>query len=691
MTLSRLFDPSSVAVIGASRTERRIGHEVMANLNQGFTGDLYPVNPHAEEILGLRSYSSLSEISADVDLAVICIPAKMVIDVLRECGECGTNNVVIISAGFKETGEDGKAREEKLTKVAKDYRLNVVGPNSLGVISTKSGLNASFAEQMAPEGRVSFMSQSGAFCTAVLDWANESGLGFNGFVSLGNKAVLDEVDFMKEWDRDPDTDVILGYLEGINRGREFIDVTRKVTTSTPVIVVKSGRTEEGAKAVSSHTGTIAGSEVAYDTALDQGGAIRAENIEEMFDFATVLNQQPLPKGNQVGILTNTGGPGVMATDALEKYDLDLARLTDSTLANLDRMLSPLADHHNPVDLTGDADEQDYGQALRYMLEDESVDAVVALSAPAAIISYAKLAAIIAEAKSDYDKPILSCLMGSPLKGEARSHLEQAGIPNYFDPARAIRSLGALNSYRDIQNRSYASPKTYTVNRNSVKQIIDQAGSTREHQLGIDRINLLSDYGIPVVDSIIASSAQEAKQFASNRDSKIVMKVASPDISHKSEVGGVKIDISPDNAEQAYSNLLNEVRSNASHAAIDGVIVQPQIHGQELIIGIDRDPQFGPLLMFGLGGIYVEVLEDVAFRIPPVSPKEAEDMVTSIKSYPLLTGARGREPVDEQSVVDVICRVSQLVCDFPDIVEMDINPLYANSEGVVAVDFRLKVD
>ncbi len=543
---------------------------------------------------------------------------------------------------------------------------------------------------MALPGNISFMSQSGAFCTAVLDWANEVGMGFNHFVSLGNKAVLDEIDLIEEWNRDRNTDVILGYLEGIERGAKFIEVAEEVTKDTPIIVVKSGKTDEGASAAASHTGTITGSEDAYDAAFTQSGVIRAENIEELFDFGSILAHQKPPQNKKVGILTNAGGPGVMAADALDGYGLELAELQKETLEKLEGVLSSLASRKNPIDLTGKADEEDYREALSYIIEDENVGAVLAMSAPAAIFSYPELTEILADARKKTDKPIVGTLMGGQLEPEAQENLKTAGVPNYFDPARAVRSLSVLVKYGEIQQKEKSAPPDFSVDREAAASKIRKARSAGTRTLGLESMEILEDYGIPALSAALARSAEEAEELASGFNSSAVLKVDSPDIIHKSDAGGVKVGVKLAEIRQQFDHMMNTLKNNRPEAEINGIRVQETGEGEEVIIGLNRDHQFGPLIMFGLGGVYVEVLEDVAYRVAPVSPLQAREMIRSIKGYPILKGIRGNPGVDIESLVDIVLRVSGLAVDNPEITELDLNPIIASPDCARVADVRMSL-
>ena len=691
MSLTDLFHPSSVAVIGASRRKGEVGREVLTNLIESFEGEIFPVNPKADRLEGLKCYDRVSHVSADVDLAVIAVPASIVPDVLNECSDSGIKDAIVVSGGFKEVGEEGAKLEEQLKLIARDNGMNVIGPNSLGVISTSSNLNATFAQRMALPGNISFMSQSGAFCTAVLDWANEVGMGFNHFVSLGNKAVLDEVDLIEEWDRDEGTEVILAYLEGIDRGSRFIERAKDVTTTTPIVVVKSGKTEEGASAAASHTGTLTGSDDAYDAAFDQSGVIRAHNIEELFDFGSILAHQGPPENRKVGILTNAGGPGVMATDALEGYGLKLARLQDETLDNLEGVLSSLASRQNPIDLTGKADEDDYREALNYMIEDENVGSVLAMSAPAAIFSYPELTQILADAREKTDKPIVGALMGGQLEPEAQENLKEAGVPNYFDPARAVRALSALVKYGDVKEMDRSTPSQFSVRKEEAEEKIEKLRKSGSQVIGLEGLEVLDSYGIPTVPADIARSPEEAADIAEDIGSLVVLKVDSPQIIHKSDAGGVRIGVEPADVAWEFRSMMENLTDTRPEAEITGIRVQEMVDGEEVIVGLKRDPQFGPLVMFGLGGIYVEVLKDVSFRVAPFSAHQAREMVKSINGYPILEGVRGKEGVEIDSLVDIVQRVSKFAVDHPKIGELDLNPVMASSDGARVADVRFRLE
>ncbi|MCU4750541.1 acetate--CoA ligase family protein [Halobacteria archaeon AArc-curdl1] len=691
--LRDLFAPESVAVVGATDREGAVGHAILENLVADYVGDIIPVNPNRESVLGLECYPDVAS-APPVDLSVIVVPPSIVLEAIRESAKAGVENVVVITAGFSETGSDGAARERELRELADEYDLNLVGPNSLGIMNTRSGMNATFGPENALDGSVSFMSQSGAFITAVLDWANEQGIGFRDVVSLGNKSVLDETDFVEEWGSDPETDVIIGYLEGIDRGDQFVEVAREVSDDTPIVLVKSGRTDAGAQAASSHTGAIAGSEVAYETGLEQAGVLRARSVQELFDWARALSGLPTPDTDGVAVVTNAGGPGVLTTDAVGDANLGMANFTDETIDRLAETMPDEANVYNPIDVIGDADIERFETALDIALEDPNVGSAVVVSAPTAVLEYDRLAEVVIEQRDAHDKPIVTSLMGGSRSRAAEEVLREFGIPNYFDPARAVSGLDALARYRDIKTAQRDEPERFDVDRERAREILETARSRTGNRLGVEAMDLLEAYGIPTPRGEIVSDPEAAQDVAADIDGDVVLKIVSPDISHKSDIGGVRVGVSDEDVYDAYEDVVSNARNYQPDASIVGVQVQEMLDlegSTETIIGVNRDPQFGPLLLFGLGGIFVEILEDTSVRVAPIGEDEAQAMVEDIKAAPLLRGARGREPADIESVVESIQRLSQLVTDFPSILELDVNPLVVGPEGVQAIDLRLTVD
>ncbi|MFW5978281.1 MAG: acetate--CoA ligase family protein, partial [Halohasta sp.] len=562
-----------------------------------------------------------------------------------------------------------------------------------GLISTATGLDATFLQGRPPAGSLSLMSQSGAFIAAVIGWATQHGIGFNDVVSLGNEAVLDEVEFLRQWDDDPATDVILTYVEDIDDGRAFIETAQDVTASTPVVVIKSGRTEAGAAAAKSHTGSMAGSDDAYRAAFEQAGVIRAETIQEVFDFGQVLAGQPRPEGDHVAVVTNGGGPGVLTTDAVDDARLSLATFGDETRTALDDLLPDAADITNPLDIIGDADLDRFDAALDTVLADDEVDSAVVLSVPTALYEFDALADRIGDLQAAHGTPVVACLMGGDPADQAAATLADYGIPNYFDPARAVASLETLADYSAVLNREYEPPTEFDVDRDRAHEVLAQADDLDVDYLGVEAMELLEAYGIPTPSGEIAESPEAAAEVAEKIGGPVVMKIVSPEIVHKSDIGGVEVGVVVDDAADTYRAIVDRARSHNA-ASVLGVRVEGLIdpaESTETIIGAKRDSQFGHLLMFGLGGIFVRIYEDTAFRVAPVSRREAVSMTEEIRAAPMLRGARGRTPADVDRLVETIQRVSQLVSDFPVITELDVNPLVVSPEGVSAIDVRVRVD
>ncbi|RKD97196.1 acetate--CoA ligase family protein [Halopiger aswanensis] len=691
--LSELFRPETVGVVGATDREGAVGRAILENLQSDFEGEIVPVNPKRDEVLGLECYEDVAS-APPIDLGVVVVPPPVVLETVRELGEAGTKNVVVITAGFSETGGEGAKRERELREIAAEYDLNVVGPNSLGVMSTPIGMNATFGPENAREGSISFMSQSGAFITAVLDWANEEGIGFKDVVSVGNKSVLDETDFVEEWGDDPETDVIIGYLEDIDDGQGFVRTAREVTDDTPIVLVKSGRTDAGAQAASSHTGAIAGSERAYEAGLEQAGVIRAESVQELFDYARALSGLPEPDSDGVAVITNAGGPGVLTTDAVGDSSLEMADFTDETIDKLAEAMPDEANVYNPIDAIGDADVERFGEALEIALADPNVGSAVVVAAPTAVLEYDGLAETVIEKRDEYEKPVVTSLMGGARARAAEEVLREFGIPNYFDPSRAVAGLDGLARYRDVRERTVDEPAQFDVDRERAREILERAADRDDNRLGVESMDLLEAYGIPTPAGDIVDDPDRAREVAESIDGDVVMKIVSPDITHKSDIGGVKVGVGDEDVYDAYEDLVSRARNYQPDATIIGVQIQEMLdvdESTETIVGMNRDPQFGPLLLFGLGGIFVEILEDTSVRVAPIGEDEARDMIDEIQAAPLLRGARGREPADVDAIVETVQRLSQLVTDFPSILELDVNPLVAGPDGVQAIDLRLTVD
>ena len=692
--LDTFFSPQSVAVIGASRDPEKLGYAVLNNIIQGgFTGKIYPINPKADEILDLVAYPSVLDVPDPIDLAIIVIPSRFVLSALEECGQKAIPSAVIISAGFREAGREGLEQEMTLVKIARKYNMRLIGPNCLGVINTNSPLNATFAAGMPPGGPIAFMSQSGALGTAVLDMAMAGSIGFSKFVSLGNKADVSEIDLMESWGRDPDSRVILMYVEGVPDGQKFIETANWVTREKPVVAIKSGVTDSGSRAVSSHTGSLAGSEAAYKAAFNQAGIIRATSMEALFDYARAFAYQPLLKGDRIGIVTNAGGPGILATDALEHAGLQIPRLSSETTEKLTEFLPGAASAANPVDVLGDALSDRFEFALRQVLDDPVVDGVIVIVTPQAMTEIEETAHAVGRMAQQSDKPVLGCFMGQARIQAGIDVLWQYGVPNYPFPERAAGALGAMSAYRKERERRIFGVIPIDVDKEPVRELFDRVRSEGRVTIGDSEAwGVLRAYGFSVPKTRLASSPEEAVEIAEQFGYPVVMKVASPDILHKTDVGGVKVNLrSPGDVRDAFDLMIYRAGRYVPGARVWGCQVQEMVRGgREVLLGMSRDPQFGPLVAFGLGGIYVEVLKDVSFRIAPFSPREADEMIREIHAYPLLEGVRGEPPADHMAMVDALLRISQLVTDFPEIVELDINPLmvFEEGRGAMAIDMRL---
>lgn len=697
--LEAIFAPQSIAVVGASPNPSRLGHQVLKNIvMNGFAGKIYPIHPSATTVLDLPAYASVLDIPDSLDLAVLVIPVDYVLEVVEACGKKGVRGLVVITAGFKEVGGQGKELERQLLERVRHYNMRMVGPNCLGIIDTLSHLNASFAALMPDEGEIAFMSQSGALCTAILDWSKAQGIGFSRFVSLGNKADVDEVTLLEAWGDDPHSKVILAYLEGITDGERFIQVARQATKKTPVVAIKSGTTAAGTRAASSHTGSLTGSESAYEAAFAQSGILRAGSMEELFDYALAFAYQPPLKGNRVAIVTNAGGPGIITTDAIERSSvagsgLKMADFTPETIQKLRDGLPATANVFNPVDVIGDARSDRYRIALQAVLNDPGVDAAIVLFTPQAASDTEVTAEVIAELANASPKPVLTSFMGAVSLDEALRILNQNRIPNYAFPERAVGALTAMAAHSAWQQRPEPTYASFEVDTARVEALFNNAREAGRVELGeLEAREVMEAYGMRLPASKLARSPEEAIEIAAQIGYPVVMKISSPDILHKSDIGGVKVGLNDATAVRDNFELIEyRARKYSPGAQIAGMLIQEQARkGRELLVGVSRDPQFGPLIAVGMGGIYVEVLRDVAFRLAPISKQEVDEQLRSIRTFPLLRGVRGELPADLEQIEDVVLRVSQLVSDFPEIVEMDINPLvaYNKGEGVIVLDARI---
>jgi len=694
-----LLNPKSVAVIGASRFEGKVGYAVLKNIiDGGYRGRVYPVNPQADNILGLKCYPRVSAIDDEIDMAVVTVPAERVLEVAEECGQVGVKLLAVISAGFKEIGLEGAKRESQLVSIVKRYGMRLLGPNCLGYINTSIGLNASFASRMPPRGHVAFISQSGALLTSLIDRADVEGLAFSKVVSLGNKADLSEVDYLKLLADDPETRAIVLYIEGVERGEEFTRAVREVSAKKPIIALKAGVTEAGARAASSHTGSMAGSEVAYTTALKQFGALKVEELMDLLDAARCFGSQPIPRFGNIVIITNAGGPGILTADACGKLNLRLAHLSAEIVNELRKALPPASSTNNPIDVLGDARAERYEAVLKILSSREDIDCYVVILAPQAMTEPDEVAKLLVDFKSkNPQKVMVTSFLGGPKVASAISTLRSGGIPNYDTPERAVRALGLLIKYKEVQAKQASLLKEgyprHPIDRERIREVISIAMSEGRKTLMPDEAcEVLSACGIRVAPCKIARSPEEAVQAAEYIGYPVALKVASPHIAHKSDVGGVRLDLrTPSDVRLAYHEIIANVSKYVPGATIYGVAVTPMVpQGMEVVVGMHRDPQFGPMIMFGLGGIYVELLREVSFRLAPLTRSEALEMIMETKAYTLLRGFRGGPPRDVDAVVDVILKISTLSTEFKEIQEIDINPLfvYEKFKGCVVVDAKI---
>ncbi len=690
--LDSLFNPGSIAVIGASRDSRKVGHAVLDNLiRYHYHGKLHPVNPASQEILGLKTYPKVSEIGRKIDLAVIAVPARLVPQALIDCVNAGVRQAVILSAGFREVGPEGSRLEQEVKGIASEHSIRILGPNCLGIINTAHNMNATFAAGMLPKGRIAFFSQSGALGIAILDWAIGNKLGFSKFVSLGNKTDLNEIDFIEYFIHDSETDVILGYVEDVVDGKRFLETARAATKVKPIILLKSGGTEAGARAASSHTGALAGSETAFRAAFKQSGIIQAQGIQDLFDNALAFSGRKLPAGDRLLIVTNAGGPGIIAADTAERIGLKLTQMSKKTIESIQRLLPPNASLFNPVDIIGDATSERYALVLREAVRDPFVDGIIVILTPQAMIDVENTAVTIIQTTKSTDKPILSSFMGEMTVRGSVEKLKANSIPNFFYPETAVRAFKSLSDYAVWRNLADERPQTCSFEKRVVKERIDYFLREGKFSLGEeDAMTVLSGYGFRFPGRALARTSKDAASLASEIGFPVVMKVSSPDILHKTDVGGIRLNInSKKEAEDAFIEITSNVKRLMPEAFINGVALYEMVKaGREVILGVTFDRTFGHMIMFGLGGVYVEVLKDVAFRIVPVSHNEALSMVNEIKASALLKGVRGERPADIDAIIDGISRLSCLVTDFPVIHELDINPYMVLEKGAVALDARI---
>lgn len=699
--LDALFSPQSVAVFGASEKEGGVGSRIFLNMIQaGYRGELYPVNPKHEEIHGYRCYKNLAEVDSPVELAIIATPASTVLDIMRSCGEHGVSAAIVLSAGFREVGEQGARLEQALVDIARHYGIQMLGPNCLGMMRTSIGLDATFLDTFAPEGRLALVSQSGALCTAILDWSKPNKMGFSTVVSLGNAADVDFGDILDYLAIDAKTDAILLYVEGIHDARAFMSGLRSAARVKPVIVLKVGRHEIGSRAAATHTGAMIGSDDAFDAALERAGVVRAMTFGQLFAAASILSSGKRVRGNRLAIVTNGGGPGVLATDRAEDLGVEIAVLDSGTIEKLDKTLPPYWSHSNPVDILGDSPPEKYGDAVEACLKDPNVDGVLALLTPQAMSRPQQAAQAVIDAANKYKgKLVVACWMGEERVREARDTFSSNNIPSFLTPERAIEAFAYLSRYQRNHQLLLQTPGPLTDSRlpdvEGARMIIDAVLEEGRTMLSdTESKAILNAFHIPCTPTLEARTPTEALVLAESLGFPVVMKVSSPQISHKSDVGGVKVNIlnAPD-LRSTFKSLIEEAQRVKPDAEIRGVTIEPMAasaDARELMVGVKRDPVFGPVIAFGAGGTMAEILRDNAIAIPPLNPVLAQRLIDRTRVTRLLGPFRKMEAVDKTAVENVLLRVSEMVCELPHIQEMDINPLFADKNGVIVVDARITV-
>jgi acetyl coenzyme A synthetase (ADP forming)-like protein len=688
-SLAPFFNPRGVAVIGASRNPAKVGGSVLANLiAAGFRGRIVPVNARAETVQGLRAVPSILVAEPPVDLAVITLPAAQVLAVLKDCVTRDVGGAIVISAGFRETGEEGREREAELRRWLPGQPIRVLGPNCLGWIRPGRRLNATFAPGMPLAGRIAFISHSGALAVAILDWSVARRMGFSLFVSLGNQADLTETDLLRAAASDPETRVIAAYLEGVADGRRFYETLRETAAVKPVVVLKTGRSAEGARAVSSHTGALAGSDRAFEAAVRQAGALRVESIEALFDVARALESQPLPRGRRLLVMTNGGGLGIIATDAARAAGLTMPTLDDAVQTRLRAVLPSMAGLTNPVDLVGDADAARFNAALHALGPPGFADAGLILMTAQATTDSAQVARAIVGGTRGWTIPVATAFVGGSRIAPGAATLDEAGIPCYSFPERAVAALAGMAEVAEHQrSRRPAAPRSVPPQAAHARDALRGVGA---RQLGLlELAPLLEAYGLRVAAGRLAPTPEAAALAAQAIGFPVALKVVSPDITHKTDVSGVSLGLGSGPAvTEAMVAMLERVRRARPDARVSGVLVQPMIApGRELLLGAVRDPQFGPLVVVGFGGVYVETLRDTSARLAPVTAHEAATMLDELRLAPLLGAVRGQPPVDRDALTDTISRFSAMAVDVPELTEIEINPLVTGPGGAIAVDAR----
>ena len=700
MTESVFLSPKSIAVIGASDKEGSVGRAITSNIMKGYTGTVFPISPTRDTVFDQKAYKSVLDVPDEIDLAVIITKNTIVPIVLEECGKKKIQGAIVITAGFKEVDEEGKKLEEQLKDIAKKYNLQVIGPNCLGVMNLdpQTMMNSTFLKITPKSGEIALVSQSGAICAALVEDASAQGIGFSAVVSMGNKADMTEIDVLKMLAEHEQTKVIVMYLEDMGNGQEFLKVCKQITklnaVKKPVLVLKSGRSPEGAKAAMSHTGALMGSDEIYDALLQQSGAIRVDTMEELFDYATAFSKQPLPIEGDLVIVSNAGGPAIISTDSCSKLGIKMAKI-EEIRPKIDAVIPPWGSSRNPVDIVGDADFNRFENVLNEVLQHKNVGSVISMCTPSATLDYDKLAEVIVKMSKKYKKTMLASLMGLDEGITNREILAAGDVPYYTYAEGSIRALKAMLRFVDWVKSPDGNVTNFEVDKDKVQSIFDKVKSEgRTNLLEDEGRDILDAYGFPLPQSVVATTEDEAVAAANKIGYPIVMKISSPQIVHKSDAGGVKVNLTNDDeTRDGFKTIMDNAREYDSNADIKGVLIVEMVKGgKEMIIGSKLEPGMGPVVMLGMGGIYVEILKDVTFRLAPLTDQEANDMISSIKTKKLLDGVRGEEPSDINKLSECIQRLSQLVSDFKEIKELDMNPVLVmeKGQGCKILDVRIGI-
>ncbi len=694
--LEQFFTPQKIAVIGASKKPGKVGYELMENLLEGaFTGEIIPVNPKGGELFGLTILQNIKDYDGSIDQAILAIPKNQIIDALQDCFTKKCSSVILVGAGYKENGDDGAILEEEVLTLCRKNGVRLLGPNCIGYLNREISLNATFAGKLPRKGKISFFSQSGALSTAILDQTEQRGLGISKMISIGNKADINENDLLSYFAKDENTNIVAGYLENIVSGNTFVKNAATISARKPVIILKAGTTDAGQRAATSHTGAFTGTDTAYGAAFKRAGVIRAESFDALFDYTTAFSLQPLPKGNRVLVISNAGGTGTITADAVELAGLALSEPPTNRTGSLRGKKPAFSDYDNPVQVLGDAPKEIYVEAVRDGLSDSTVDGIIIVLTPAAMSESTNTLLEIAKIQ-DSSKPILCCLMGGIHQLPPRFELVDAGLAIFPTPGRTVAAFQAMSDYAEWRSLPPRVVTRFRVNRRRAGRVIQRSQSSGRLRLGeVKAKKILEAYGFNVPRGQLVNSSDEAVEYARRIGFPVALKVASPDIVHKSDMGGVRLNLA--NASQVqdgYDLMQLRIRQQVPNARIDGIYVEKMADpGLEVIIGMNRDPQFGPMLMFGLGGIFVEVMKDVTFHLAPITQEEAVQMLQSTRSYDILEGRRGNKGVDIVAIATGLQRISQLATDYPQILELDINPFIVGEEGSepIVADARITLE